>query len=319
MNENRYTETIGKLKLSDEALAKGIERMKNYEDKGKVVHMKSRFISIKTAVAAMLVLAVGVGAVFAGNIINAGTQPKKNTFMLTANAQELSYDNKIELRGFDGNSLSELANIYHGVVNIALGLQMPIKCEGTDIESVTYAVKDYCEEDPAVLCFLLGTDYAEKLSFENIRYDSWHMAPHRDKGHTYEERYKPVYVATEYNVAYEDQPELEEFDLIDGYYRGEVPVSLSIAFNDERESLGGASYKSFEEIYENNYANPDPHNFFTDSFLELFEKHKDEMKIYVTVNFTDGTSQTQTIQLFCEPSDDHTNCFMSFYGMLIEE
>ena len=323
MNENRYTETIGKLKLSDEALAKGIERMKNYEDKGKVVNMKSRFISIKTVVAAVLVLALGVGAVFAGSFNKADTKPIKNTFTLTANAQELTYDNKIEIGGIDTNGLLIGCSIKDGVVGVGVSLQIPMLCEGRDVESITYAVKDYCVDDAARLCFMLRSDYAEKMSFENITdYPSFDnnnisyyhtLVMHRE--YHAGTNTKP-FIATAYTVAYDEQPNPEEYALIDGYLRTDVPVTLSIQFDDERESLGGASYDYYTELY-NNVDNPH-YQFLKDSIVELFEKHSDEMKIYVTVNFTDGTSQSQTIQLYCEPSDREDKVYMNFYGMLVD-
>ena len=337
MNENRYTKAVGQLKLSDGAMNKGIERMRNQREKGRVVSMTSRFINIKTAAAALLVLAVGMGAVFSGNYFGAAIQPIKNTFTLTANAQELSYDTKVLL--YEEEQFGQTGG-FHGYYRFnqthdsGLGIQFPLFCEGDDIESVTYTVKPV--SDNVSMEFVFSWDYADKINFEQTPFQEGIKGMVASNGEDNYWRYRETHQAQnpyskEYTVKYENQPDSDSFYTEEArknaalFGRLVPPVIISIGFQENAELPDGRKESDYR--YDNNtgafrdYDLTEYREYERDAYVYYFGQHSDEMKVYITVHFKDGTTQTRTLQLYCENNPD-VNMKESFgakiYGKIVE-
>ena len=304
MKNEKIISSWDKIKLdkaADERLLDSVmEYKRSYFRKDKVINMKKTRLLKFSAVCACLALVIGVGsAVYhtGGNTENLSQLgentkntsqsviPMENGFIVLANAEKITGDSQVVLGELNGTGAG-FGIADDGTVQVRKYIEFPVRCEGENIESVTYSLKN--NNDRMQLYFVLNSEF-EALTDNN--------GPENAADKTV---YIPeTTVAEEYTVPYEFQPTEEQFGTVKNSHKAD-PVILSIGFTDIPETIG---YKDVDELKE--LQDEDVSDFYPEMLTKLIDMHRNEMQIEVTVHFTDGTSQTKTIQLSYESADSN--------------
>ena len=302
MKDNRYTRAMNTVEIGSEALDNGLKYAREHsaDEKGdKVIVMKkSRTTYWKTAAVAALAVVVGVAA-----IIAPGYQHKRsgdvenspNTFVVTANAEELTSYSEVVIGALDsaGGGFGTLDN---GNFEIVKHLQFPVICDGTGIESVTYSLPEHSED--VQLTFVMQKSFGESVEHNG------------DLNTGYKTIYMPnTYAASQYTVSYDRLPKAEEFGKRENGYHSD-PVILDLCIESDPKDFG---YETAEEMLDSIESDNDM-SIWANIFISAAEKHSDEMKLDVTANFEDGTSKTETVRLSCAdalPEDDFTKVMVT--------
>ena len=237
MKNNRYTRALNSVKVSDETLEKGLKYAMENSDKsrkGKVISMKkSNVTHWKTAaVAACLAAVIGAGGVIRHNF----SAKPENSFIITANAEEMEPGTEVIFQFLDTGEGYGRAHDGTDRLSMRQITGLPIRCEGENIESVTYTLDSktgYNTEQ-----FLgIAQNYKDIVQYENPE----------DRGGGY--RWLPYSVnAMSYTVAYEDQPYFADNGMaLDGdrqSWEEPIPVALITQFKVEPSMFG---YENFDE------------------------------------------------------------------------
>ncbi len=298
MKDNRYTRAMNTVEISGEALDNGLKYAREHsaDEKGdKVINMKNKQNNLWKAAAACLAAAVGIGgAVYGGAVGN--SSGKGDALMFTANAQEWTYGACVDFGellpaggGFRaepaGEPLSgDLIGAEHFYVGAESYTALPIRCEGENIESVTYTLKNDRHE-AVEACFILGEHFIGQTENDSSEQEYNWYSP----SETY---------ASEYTVAFDDQPYYGENGMaLDAQGRQSAeepePVILAVHYRINPEKLGLNDWRQVEEIKRQDGV---PKEWY-DVMEDMYRSEDEKLKIEVTVGFNDGTEQTETIDL----------------------
>ena len=286
MIDNKYTRTLSSISAPPKSIEKAIRTVYEINShntkKGKVTIMKKRTWTAAAAGLAAVFAAVGI---FGQSFYK---QDAKNSFIITANAQELKPDTEIVFGLI--NSGSGYGREFDDTDRLSISqfTALPIRCEGENIESVTYTLDSE---------YGYNTDQFLELA-EKYKDIVQHYEPDDRIGY----RWLPYSVpARSYTVAYEDQPYFGTNGMaLDGKKQSEeepIPVVLITRFKIEPSLFG------FENSDEWAEANNDldfryPSEWY-DILQQLYEEDNNDSKIIVSVHYKDGTSETKTICLSC--------------------
>lgn len=322
--ENKYVAAMKRVKLSEDGLERGLKRMRNSERDGKVVYMKQRNNRFKAAAvtAACLAAVIGVGsAVYA---MNRPFEDSQQPF--TPSAGEIAKSFSIKAYDQEGDTsrimLKELDSTKGSQGSVAIGkdiitasrcVEFPVVCDGEGIESITYSVDNY-NSDEVQMYFILNNKFDGVVSSNGGENSSEMTIGNSD------DRFGAVnyvdydtYAATEYTVDFDSQPITEQFNTFENGQKKTAPVYLVVGFN-------GANDDSFAEWIHNTEVNQYtklPTVNGSGIISQFMDNHRDETKIDVTANFTDGTSCTRTIQLSYETVGTHSE-FGKIVGTLLD-
>ena len=269
------------------------------------------------AVAACLALVIGVGsAVYCSDVnekglsevIESGLEDAKDSFVLTANAQELDYGAQVVFSELSGSGRG-ICGLPDGRIEMTSYTALPIRCEGENIDTITYTLKNSKVEN--VEAFLvLGKNYLERTENDSESYGD--MPSFGRSSHA---------VGT-YTVAYEDQPYFGENCMaLDGEAQSEdEPVVLVMYYRADPELFGYESAKQFNEVRLMHAG--DPYGWFEwcDIMADVYESEREKVAIKVTVTYNDGITQTETIDLTCKAvREDYDNGqFYEYMGVFGE-
>ncbi len=277
MNE-KYFKAIDSLVPPKSSVEKMMSAALEAEQSGKVTEMKAtrklKKFSAIGAVAASLALVIALGAFFYPGAINksksnvGSTATKEKGFFMTAYAAEATGDES-KAEKITSNKFVEIGKIVP-TLGYATENQMggffnyDIRCEGENIEKVTYKI------DNSTFCIKNGykpvidkdgkNDYYKECTLgEEGEYDAYNS----------------------YTVNYNNQPDLSK-------YADEVLSPIQILGIVNRNNEQETQTKNSDNIKWSDYYNV------------IF----DDTVITVTATFKDGSTQSQKLQLNCNASDE---------------
>ncbi len=149
MRKNSYTNAVDSITAPNRAVEKMLSTARNFERKERNFYMK-RF-GFKGAIAASLAVVIAVGGIIGVSVFESGRNPavsensfiKENSFVITANAEEIGGENSAEVCVPENYGLSVSENADG---NVEYRLNFSFECIGENISTVTYSVeKDVIE------------------------------------------------------------------------------------------------------------------------------------------------------------------------------
>lgn len=306
MKDNRYTRAIDSVEISEDVLENALRCAK--DNRGKVINMKKRskgFLKI-TAAAACMALLIGVGgAVMNKNDDNTLQMSRlmSHEFTITANAAELRRDVSLNMGELQSGAGGIEFIEEDKALSIEQGLPFTLRIEGDGIESVTFSV-DESKSDDMSMKFMLRKDFASLTQNNGIddKISEYSSIP----GCT---------GAAEFTVAYENQLTEKQFqpyaqitDDESAAHMWSHPLELWILLDHQPAEDFYSQHPDFKHEY------PDRlNNAISNCFVKFVNDHSDFAKIKVTVNFTDGVSQTENVYL---TADTKENSEGWVYGVL---
>lgn len=237
-----------------------------------VKHTKKKRYSILAASLAFVLslgAIVGSGFISSNNITptssadgsKAPASSPQNSFILTANAAEITHENSASIAlndggmSYGGGGDEDPTHLYYNTI-------LPIKCEGENIESITYSTDNIAFQ----LSYLDNNPIIDGAELENYMNAGSH-SPMTHEGQTvYTKQYSSI------TLAYDNQ-ESDNF-CID-------IVGLADISEDEFNSI-------FGDLVE------------PEAVCEVFNKILENTVIDTTITFTDGTTQNEKIGIHFE-------------------
>ena len=223
---------------------------------------KSR--AYKGVIAASLAVVLSLGAIFGGGLLAAGntggTQPQYG-FIITANAAEITHEQPASISLDDGAMNYGYGGDF-GEPVFDYNTVFPIKCKGTNIDTVTYSISNsafqisYLDNNPV----LSGTELENTLN----------VGSHSPKAHNGKTTYIKQY--SSFTLSYDNQ-ESDNF-IID-------IVGLTHLSEEEYDIL----FSDVQNIEEE---------------AKFFNNLLKSTVIEVTVKFSDGNTQNEKILIGCE-------------------
>lgn len=268
MKQNEYKNAVAKLKATEQskADAKALFDSVNSETKDNVIVLKPKSKKKRAfaAVAACLALAIAFGAFVSVN--NIPLTKDGGGFIMTVNAEAIP-ENGEELIISEDNLSMSLSNSGYSV-------SFPVICQGNNITSVTYSAEN------AVLI-----NSSENL--QNTEYYTYVTdAPGADIEYSPEKGNNAntnAYIS--YTVAYDEQTNPQE----------ECPsVAGDLSFlknGQERTEIETALNNLFENSFEGDRA---------EYKKSIMDKFLNDVKLTVTVNYTDGTFESKNLKVGCK-------------------
>lgn len=215
-------------------------------------------------IAASLAVVLSLSAIFGGGMLGAGntdgTAPQ-NGFIITANAAEITHEQPASITLDDGAMNYGYGSDF-GEPVFDYNTIFPIKCEGTNIDTVTYSISDsafqiaYLDNNP----ILSGTELENTLN----------VGSHSPKAHNGETVYIKQY--SSFTLGYDNQ-ESDNFAI--------DIVGLTNLSSEEHDIMFADDPNVEEEVKFFN-------NLLKDSVID------------VAVKFNDGTIQHEKILIGCE-------------------
>lgn len=276
-----YYNTIDSIHASETAVDKAVEAALNADQSGKVKEMKAKHRYIKPigAIAACMAVIIALGvALFPRS---------ENTFVLTAHAYDY-LDTKL-----NENAFTSISNITSGgeayiydknweKVNIVLhNDQINLSCEGKNIDTVTYSLKNAIIGVNKKSNKLLRSEGKRDYFFDGSSLDYKPFG----NGFGKDDNYYYTSVTTSYenqlNLAEDSVVIFSQYDITDQnramfekYFKYNQPVEL---YTDEVDK---ADYQSAIE------------NYYKDVYNDL--------AVTVTVNYKDGSKESKVIRFDVE-------------------
>ncbi|MGN0455785.1 MAG: hypothetical protein ACI4F2_02910 [Acutalibacteraceae bacterium] len=218
----------------------------------------------KGVIAASLAVVLSLGAIFGGGLLAAGntggTQPQYG-FIITANAAEITHEQPASITLDDGAMNYGYGGDF-GEPVFDYNTVFPIKCEGTNIDTITYSISNsafqiaYLDNSPV----LSGTELENTLN----------VGSHSPKAHNGETTYIKQY--SSFTLSYDNQ-ESDNFAI--------DIVGLRNLSSEEHDIMFADDPNVEEEVKFFN-------NLLKDSVID------------VAVKFNDGTIQNEKILIGCE-------------------
>lgn len=341
MIKNRYTRTIDTMKISDKALNKALQNVRNNDRTREIEYTAKRTWKLTSAAAVCMAAVIAVGGILWSvnrNDVTSGIFEKqlpeiKNSFIVLANSRKLTADSEVTIGEFYGTNsyqigyITENSGEYDNMrshkdvpidyFQVGVTLQIPIHCEGENIESVTYSVENYVGECESI--------NQRKECFDMYLYTDESYDGIIDSNATKEFRKGKglgggINAGTSFTCAYDNQPVGYEMETnLEKFKHRTSKLLLPIEFcvrNEKYPEITPSEYFSFS-------SNKD--EFSTkEIFYDAFTEYYDSLKIDITANFTNGTSQTKTVQLLCDTVETGDNVSRSINvinikGTLVEE
>ena len=347
MIKNKYTETIDTVKISNEALNKALQNVR-YNKKTTAAKNKPKVIwKTTSAVAACMAAVIAVGGIFlflndgvVDSIIEGNLPEVQNSFVVLANSQKLTADSEVTIGEFYGtnsylygyiteSSGKGIDDIYNKKIKdepieyfqVGVTLQIPIHCEGDNIESITYSVEKYADECESINsrkeCFdmYLCADEAYDGVIDSNATDEFR----KEKGF-----YSWTKVGTSFTFAYDKQPVgYEQETSWEKFKHRTSKLELPLQFCCKNEKYPGLTPTEYFSLHRDTETDETLIDFVrTDVMKESFAKYYDNLRIDIIANFTNGTSQTKTVQLLCETvetGDTVKHSANVIKGVLVEE
>lgn len=218
--------------------------------------------------AASLAFVLSLGAILGTGIISSNnstsvtpTDGIPNSFILTANAAEITSDNSVSV-ALDDGAMNFSGGGDEGATHIAYNTIFPLKCEGANIDTVTYSISNsafqiaYLDNSPVVE----GTELESTLN----------VGSHSPKGHDGQVTYIKQY--SSFTLDYDNQ-ESDNFSI-------DIIGTADLSEND------------FNVIFGDSYD--------VEAEVEVTDKLLENTVIDITVKFTDGTTQNEKVSIKCE-------------------
>lgn len=266
MRKNLYTKTIDSFNISQSAILETLQTLNT-----KKAQKKSPY-AVKVAVVVCIAVIVAVGGILADVL----SQKNTNSFILTANAQQMNTATYTHLGILSGNNSSTVAEIDTETqkwlyMNIERIVDFPVIADGENIVKTNFRFNGNG--------YFLLSDNAEISDKEFVvSKSSWQGNPDHYPYTQEEENYpekvysyslSPTTTANQYvKLALFVQDEKGKYcqkaDMLRQY--------------DEQEKVGSASTK-----------------YFNQWFWEMFQEYSNNYSIDVTVTYKDGSTETKKI------------------------
>lgn len=299
-------------KQTDDIMLKAILERNSVESKK--TETSKRLYLYRNAAAACICILLIFGIFLIGSMDNKSAANK--TFTIIANAAEITDSTRVFIGEFQITSDS-FGSIGHSITHdnddtiykslegfyFSECIEFPIRCEGDKINNITFNLRkgktlplNYDNEtfsqanNDLIMYFILNPTFERKTMNDGIPN---HLGGFYISDST---------AATQYQVSYQDQPLFEEFGAVSvaSNHKNNVlsdrnkiaPVMLFFSkftcfSEEERKELEGVD----EDLY---------YEFLEKKKKELFDEYHNEMLIDITVQFTDGTYETQLMYIETE-------------------
>lgn len=301
MKKNVYTQTISKITVPDELLNSVVENIRNTNDvTDKVINInkpksKGKIFKLTGSVAAVLAVIIAFGAVYLP-----GTKGEAS-FVLKANAAELNRETYVWVGDLGINSIGAEFTINDNIIEIS-GMDgqfnLDIQCIGDNIETVTYTTDFDCGY------FVVDTG---DVGF--IKYS----APENPKSYGFSGTGAYPITAKSCIFDYEHQPASRATEPIpDDGIDGTVPLCVLFHVEDTKNkyAVNIKDYGGLNHDYDIAGDDYKVVNSYLNSVLaDYLNTDAENFKIDITATFTDGTTETQTLQFNCE--DDGNNIYLT--------
>lgn len=237
-----------------------------YEKAGNITELKPKKKShaYKGVIAASLAVALTLGAIFGSGMLTTGntdgTQPRYG-FIITANAAEITHEQPASITLDDGAMNYGYGGDF-GEPVFDYNTVFPIKCEGTNIDTITYSISNsafqiaYLDNSPV----LSGTELENTLN----------VGSHSPKAHNGETTYIKQY--SSFTLSYDNQ-ESDNFAI--------DIVGLTNLSSEDHDIMFADDPNVEEEV-------------------KFFNNLLKSTVIDVAVKFNDGTIQNEKILIGCE-------------------
>lgn len=292
MKKNIYTQTVSKIKVPDELLNSALENIRNADNvSDKIINIskpktKSKIFKLTGSVAAVLAVVIAFGAVyFPGTAHN-------SSFVLKANAAELTSETYINIGNLEQTSKGAGFSVNEGIIeinNMSGQFNLDFQCIGDNIETITYTTCFDCG------CFVVNTD---DVGF--IEYSA------SDKSYGYSGTGYSV-LAKSCVFDYDNQPASRwEAPVPEDGIDGSVPLNVVFDVTDTEHKYTAnindfGDYSDGYNMFGDYNEGQDAVDKYIDSILaDYLNTNAENFKIDVTATFTDGTTETQTLQFICE-------------------
>lgn len=262
---------------------------------------EKKMISIKgfrfaaTALLIVIVLSAGIFSNF--NFKGGNASEKQNSFFITVNAAEINADEDVVLTDKEftpiGKIAPELVMAGHlensGKYFVGGVLDTHIKCEGNNIEKLTYSINN--------ASFFLDKDNNRIYDLKKTGKKSFR----KNGGDVYWDikKDKNVYYAS-LNVNGKDQGGAVGEGLTDKDFYSEFTVDYKNREKAFEDNNRGSVFAPFEIL--GGYCNNSEKDM---TEQELFENMVNDVTISIKATYTDGTSETRTLRLKCEYFSDN--------------
>lgn len=298
MKKNIYTQTVNKITVPDELLNSAIENIRNANNSAdKVINInkpktKSKIFRLTGSVAAVLAVIIAFGAVFFP-----GTSGN-SSFVLKANAAELSSETYIKIGNLEQTSNGANFSVNDGIIeinNMSGQFNLDFQCIGDNIETITYETCFDCGY------FVVNTD---DVGF--IKYSA------ADKSYGYSGSSYSV-LAKSCVFDYSNQP-ASRFDKPVPEDGVDASIPLNVLFHvkgtEHQYTANINDFGDYSDGY-NMFGDYNEGQDAVDKYIEsiladYLNTNAENFKINVTATFADGTTQTQTLQFRCEYDGEDT-------------
>lgn len=284
----------------------------------------SRFSPRITAAAACMAVIIGVGGIaYTANLergsfsqtVASSVENVKNSFVITANAQEMEYGAEVVFGEFPayGRGCDALGEV---AIEMTSFTGLPIRCEGENIDTVTYTLSN-SSNGYAEAFLILNRDYLNATENDSENYgDMPCCGPY-------------THAVGTFTAAYDDQPIYgEDGRSIDERYNVTIdtePVILQMYYRARPEELGYEDTRDFREYKFAHLNDLEPeYTKWYGMMADFYEAENNNVQVEVTVTYKDGTTETKTIDLLCKPAvyeypDGVQFSYMDIYGVLNAE
>lgn len=267
MNENSYNQVMGEIKVRKSAVEKAVDGIYESNRVNLELKDKSKVRSVWgiSAAAALLCLVMLAGMIFYPFL-----DKKEHAFVISVGAAELNTFDLVELgelkweSGSFGLGFDEESNV-NSIILVEF-LDFAINCNGKNIEKITYKINGkgfFYLPDSCVWAF-------EKQDFET---EDENLFPYSSTEWSYLGRY------SEKVVSFSANPRYQNNNLLLGLYTGDY---------------GGEYCRMYDDFYGTEIEG-NPKFDYQQMYYELFSS--DEYSVDITATFTDGSTQTKTINL----------------------
>lgn len=276
-----YKRALDKAKSSEIAKKKAYSLYDTEFVNEKIAKPKKKKYFLKGAIAASIVAVLMLGSVLGVQLFSDDTKstqlmPIKNSFIVTANAEEITKEKSAQVMVGEGGASFSGSEDYESDSSIFFTTDFEIKCEGENIDTVTYTSRNI-----AFYTCYLGDESPIIKGIENPQFVNCAISCPEDVS-------KPEYNTpdaihsnqyTSFTVHFENQPSKSDF-LVNIVGEKQATKEQHTAIFHE----GGSENEIYMEA-------------------QAVEELLSNAQIDVEVKFVDGTTQTKTVVMGCEAKE----------------